>query len=55
MLKKVVKNYLSALTTTGNLTNDTGSSKIGPDDVPNPDKGDAITAFGMHKGSGIIL
>ena len=40
----------------GNLTNNTEAlyGKIGPDDVPNPDKGDgAITAFGMHKGSGI--
>jgi uncharacterized oxidoreductase len=40
----------------GNLTNDTEAlyGKIGPDDVPNPDKGSgAITAFGMHKGSGI--
>ncbi len=40
----------------GNLTNNPEAlyGKIGPNDVPNPDKGaGAITAFGMHKGSGI--
>ena len=40
----------------GNLTNNTEAlyGKIGPEDVPNPEDGDgAITAFGMHKGSGI--
>ncbi len=40
----------------GNLTNDTEAlyGKIGPNDVPDPDKGPgAITAFGMHKGFGI--
>ncbi len=40
----------------GNLTNDTKAlyGEIGPNDVPNPDKGlGAITAFGMHKGFGI--
>ena len=40
----------------GNITNNTEAlyGKIGPNDVPNPDKGSgAITAFGMHKGFGI--
>ena len=40
----------------GNLTTNPEAmyGKIGDDDVPDPDKGTgAITAFGLHKGSGI--